>query len=69
MGYISAKLNTGVAQKGGAVFIWVAATSGAHIQGGFEVAASGGNTCALDESYSFNGPADANGNVEISIAP
>ena len=54
--------------KGGAVFVWCAATSGSHIQGGFESVASGGNTAALDTTrYQFNGPADANGNVEVCI--
>lgn len=52
--------------KGGAVFVWCAASTGAHVQGGFESSASGGNTAALDVTrYQFNGPADANGNVEI----
>lgn len=52
--------------KGSAVYVWCAASSGAHIQGGFESAATGGSTAALDVSrYQFNGPADANGNVEI----
>lgn len=68
-GYIMVKLPVGQAPvKGGAVFIWCAVSSGAHIQGGFEDAASGGNTAALDpEKYQFNGGADANGNVEISV--
>lgn len=53
--------------KGSPVFVWCAATSGAHIQGGIESAASGGNTAALDPNrYQFNGPADATGNTEIS---
>ena len=70
MGYIMTVLPAGSAavKKGGAVFVWCAATSGAHIQGGFESAASGGNTAALDtELYQFKGPADSNGNVEISV--
>ena len=67
-GYILGSLNAGTATKGGQVFVWVAATSGVHIQGGLETAASAGNTCALDVSeYQFNGPADANGVVEISV--
>ena len=69
-GYVMAKLPTGAAAvtKGAAVFVWCAANSGNHVQGGFESSASGGNTAALDATkYQFNGPADANGNVEISI--
>lgn len=69
-GYILGQLNAsaGVPTKGGAVFIWVAATSGGHTQGGFETAASAGNTLALDTAkYQYNGSADANGVVEISI--
>lgn len=69
-GMIMAQLNIGsiAPQKGGAVFVWCAVTSGNHIQGGFESAASGGNTAALDPTLmQFNGPADANGIVEISV--
>lgn len=70
-GYIMVQLNAGVVAttKGGAVFIWVAATSGAHIQGGFETAAGGGsNTVALDPKfYGYNGPADAAGNIELYV--
>lgn len=68
-GYIISKLS-GATQpvKGGAVFVWCAASAGAHVQGGFEAAASAGNTAALDPNhYSFNGVPDANGNVEISF--
>lgn len=67
-GYIMSSLNTGTATKGGAVFVWVAATSGVHIQGGLEIASSAGNTASLDPTkYQFNGPADANGVVEVSV--
>ena len=67
-GYIMGLLNTGALQpaKGDPVFIWCAATAGNHIQGGYETAASAGNTMALDpNSYEFNGPGDALGNIEI----
>lgn len=53
--------------KGGRVYVWVAASSGAHIQGGFEAAATGGSTIELDEKTYFNGPADASGVVEVSF--
>lgn len=65
-GYIMAQLPAGAAaaKKGGQVFIWVAADSGAHKQGGVEVAASAGNTAALSKA-TFNGTQDSNGVVEI----
>lgn len=69
MGYISVQLPAGQAvTKGSAVYVWCAASTGSHVQGGFEGAASGGNTAALDSHYAFNGPADANGVAEISIS-
>lgn len=71
-GYIMAKLPAGSAAttKGAAVFVWCAASTGNHVQGGFESSSSGGNTAALDTArYQFNGPADANGNVEICVNP
>ena len=66
-GTILVQLNTGVVAptKGGTVFIWIAATSGNHVQGGFETQANGGNTVQLDAKSYYNGPADANGLVEI----
>jgi len=50
--------------KGGAVFIWNVATSGAHIQGGFE--AVDGTTNTIDVSNAvFNSGVDANGFAEL----
>lgn len=67
-GYMLVKLsNGGTATKNGPVFVWVAASSGNHVQGGFEVAASAGNTIALTDAW-FNGPSDSNGIVELFIA-
>lgn len=69
-GLLMVQLNAGVANpvKGGAVFVWCAATSGDHITGGFETQASAGNTAALDPNkYQFNGPGDANGICELSV--
>jgi hypothetical protein len=65
---IMVQLNEGVAAptKGGRVYIWCAATSGDHIQGGYETEASAGNTVRLDPRYTYNGPPDANGVVELS---
>jgi hypothetical protein len=69
-GYMMSVLNVGSAQptKGAPVYIWYAATSGNHIQGGLETQNTGGSTLQLDPNrYSFNGPADANGNVEVCV--
>lgn len=67
-GYMMVQLNNGaVVAKGGQVFIWTAASAGNHVQGGFEGAAVGGSGIALPAGkYQFNGPADANGIVEIA---
>lgn len=66
-GYIMSKLPAGVAvTKGGAVYVWFAATSGNNIQGGLVGAATGGST-ALITNAKFNGPADASGNVEVRV--
>lgn len=66
--YIMGVLNdiTAVPKKGDAVFVWAAATSGAHIQGGIEIVLSAGNTVKLANAV-FNGGPDAKGNVEIIV--
>lgn len=67
-GYMLAKLGgTTAAVKGGVVNIWVAASTGTHVQGGVEAATSAGNTIALDAKSYFNGPADAGGIVEVAF--
>lgn len=68
-GYITALMSNpgSAAVKGGRVYIWIAASTGAHVQGGLETAASGSNTIELDEKTYFNGPADANNLVEVSF--
>jgi hypothetical protein len=65
-GYIIVQVPAGSASavKNGAVFIWTAATSGAHIQGGFETASSGSTTPVTGTTH-FNGPQDANGFIEL----
>lgn len=65
-GYIMVSV-VGQTLKGGAVFIWVAASAGAHVQGGFESAASGGNTIALNGNFAYNSPPDSIGVAELSI--
>lgn len=70
-GFIIARCNNFAAQqptKGGAVYVWVAASTGAHVQGGFESATSAGNTAGPITNLKWNGPTDANGITEIQIA-
>lgn len=68
-GFMMVKMKAGTTvKKGGAVHVWVAATSGANIQGEFAAAASTTNTVTLANAR-YNGPADALGNVEIEIWP
>lgn len=66
-GYIAVQVPAGsaLANKNGLVFVWTAASTGAHVQGGFETAASGGNTAAITGTTHFNGPQDANGVIEL----
>jgi len=66
-GYIMATLSGSTAAvKGGAVYVWIAASTGSHIQGNFEAAATGGSTIQLGLKTTFNGPADATGVCEIA---
>lgn len=68
-GYIMVTLPAGQAPlPGGAVFVWCAASSGGHVQGGFEASSSGGNTAALNTSkWQWNSPVDANGVAELTV--
>jgi len=69
-GFIMARCNNFATQqptKGGAVFVWVTASSGAHVQGGFESVANGANTIAITNAK-WNGPTDAGGVTEIQVA-
>jgi len=64
-GYINVKVNGAtVPVKGGVVYVWHAASSGAHVQGGFEAVSTGGSTITLT-NCAFNGPTDADGVTEI----
>lgn len=68
-GFIMSKLPAGASvAKGGVVYVWCAATSGNNIQGGLVAAANSTNTLTVTNAR-FNGPADANGNVEIEVWP
>jgi hypothetical protein len=64
-GYIMVKV-VGTPVKGGTVYVWNAATSGAHIQGGFEAVSGSTATITLGKTY-FNGGPDANGVVELAF--
>jgi hypothetical protein len=64
-GYIMTQLPAGAAPvKGGQAYVWCAASSGAHVQGGVEAASSGGNTTKLAGAF-FNGGVDANNIAEL----
>lgn len=66
-GFIMVKLPAGATvTKGGTVYVWCTATSGNNIQGQFVASASAGNTLPITNAK-FNGPADANGNVEVEV--
>lgn len=47
------------------VYVWAAASTSTHIQGGFETAASAGNTFGPIANAYFNGPGDATGAIEL----
>ena len=67
-GFIMVKLPAGsTVTKGGAVYVWFGATSGNNIQGSFVGAANA--SAALITNARFNGPADANGIVELEVWP
>ena len=68
-GYILGQMNSGAAAvvKGGPIYIWCSATISGHVLGGFEAAYDAGATVLLDPRYTYNGPADSNGVVEICV--
>lgn len=68
-GYIAVQVPIGqtLATKNGAVFVWVAATSGAHIQGGFETVTSGSTITIPLSLARYNGGQDANGIIELAF--
>ena len=63
---LASVVGTGIV-RGAAVYVWTAASTGSHVQGGFESAASAGNTLKVLNAI-FNGPEDANGVAEIFIS-
>lgn len=67
-GYIMGKLPAGqTCVKNGAVYIWVGATAGIHVLGGFESVDAGADTTPALVNAVFNGIPDADGNVEIQF--
>ena len=56
----------GTVKKDDPAFVWVAASTGNHVQGTFENSASAGNTAAITNAR-FAGPADANGIAELHV--
>lgn len=67
-GYVMMKCNSGTPAKGGLVYVYTGASTGAHVQGSGVEAASGSNL-TLVSNLMFNGPADANGIVEVRVIP
>lgn len=66
-GYIMVPVN-GTPIKGGIVYVWIAASTGNHVQGGFEAAATGGSTIALNEGQTYyNSGPDAYGICELAF--
>jgi hypothetical protein len=66
-GYIMVGV-VGACVKGGAVFVWTAASGGGHVQGGFEAVGTGGSTSALNPLlYQFNSPPDGNSVAELIL--
>jgi hypothetical protein len=51
--------------KGGAVYVWIAATSGNHIQGGFEAASSGSTVTIANARWAS--PPDSSGIAELEV--
>lgn len=64
-GYILVPVQ-GTPTKFAPVYIWIAAPSGNHFTGGFEAAASGGNT-ALLAGATWNGSPDSTGICELIL--
>lgn len=52
--------------KGGAVYVWIAASSGNHVQGGFEAAAGGASTITITNAR-WASPPDSSGIAELEV--
>ncbi len=64
-GYFMSKV-VGTPTKDQAAFLWIAANSGNHVQGGFEAATGGASTVQLTNVF-FNGPAGTDGVGELFV--
>lgn len=68
-GFMSVLLGgAAAARNGGPVYLWIAASTGLHVQGQVEAADPGGSGFVLPGAK-FSGAADAGGNIEISYLP
>jgi hypothetical protein len=65
-GYMTVQVN-GTPVRGGAVFIWIAATAAPHVQGGFEAAGTVGSTVQLPQTCTYQSGPDANGVCELAF--
>ncbi len=64
-GYMTVTVNGSVV-KGSPVYIWIAASAGSHVQGGFEAAPTAGSTIEVSNVI-YNSQPDSSGNVEIKV--
>lgn len=64
-GYIMAPVN-GAPVINAAAYLWIAASSAPHVQGGFETVSGGGSTVLLT-NVTFNGPPDSSGIGEVIV--
>lgn len=64
-GYVLVSCN-GTPTKDGAVYLWIAASTGNHVQGTFETAATAGSTILVSNAK-FNGPGDSAGVAELIL--
>ena len=67
-GFIWVPIPTGqTPQQTGSVFLWIAATSGAHIQGGFESVTGGASTVTLSNAFWTGGVDTINLVAELQV--
>lgn len=52
--------------KGGTVYVWIAASSGNHVQGGFEAATGGASTITVSNAR-WASPPDSSGIAELEV--
>lgn len=64
-GYIMVTVN-GQVTKGGPVYVWIAASTGSHVQGGFEAQPTSGSTIQVTNAY-WNSQAGPDGTAELAF--